>query len=88
MKEIIYTLGQNDSLLERNYFMENRIFERLMIFEGTVFFKNDFLQVNWSLQDISFVMYPSKLMGDKDQKANVWKACKPFTIIHEQFGYL
>ena len=71
MKEIIYTLGQNDSLLERNYFMENRIFERLMIFEGTVFFKNDFLQVNWSLQDISFVMYPSKLMGDKDQKANV-----------------
>ena len=51
--------------------MENRIFERLMIFEGTVFFKNDFLQVNWSLQDISFVMYPSKLMGDKDQKANV-----------------
>ena len=70
MKEIIYTLGQNDSLLERNYFKENRIFERLMIFEGTVFFKNDFLQVNWSLQDISFVMYPSKLMGDKDQKAN------------------
>ena len=71
MKEIIYTLGQNDSLLERNYFKENRIFERLIIFEGTVFFKNDFLQVNWSLQDISFVMYPSKLMGDKDQKANV-----------------
>ena len=68
----------------------NRIFQRLIIFERTIFFKKVFfsseLEEFLSLQDISFeAIYSSYMMGDKDQKANFRKACKPFTIVHEQF---